>query len=73
MSKTEFDKADFIKFINQGAKCKKDCISHKLYTHNVCITCSALKNSPYHQDFLKDKTDDKIAEAVKEAIEEFGE
>lgn len=70
MSENKFNKQEFIKFINQGKKCKEDCISHKLYTHNVCLTCVALKDSPYHKDYLKNKTDEEITEEIQQIYEE---
>ena len=61
---------EFIEFINQGVKCDKKCPCHKFVTHNVCLTCKALKDSPYHQEYLKDKTDKEIAKEVKRICEE---
>ena len=67
------DKEQIIKNINSGAKCDENCIGHKLYTHNICITCPALKDSPYHKDYLKGKTDDEIADEIIEIEKEFGD
>lgn len=58
------DKEIIIKNINSGMKCDKNCINHRLYTHNLCMTCKALKDSPYHQKYLKNKTDDEIANDI---------
>lgn len=65
------DKEIIIKNINSGMKCDKNCISHRLYTHNLCMTCKAIKDSPYHQEYLKNKTDDEIANDIIQGIEEF--
>lgn len=65
-------KEEIIKNLSKGAKCPKDCASHSLVTHNVCLTCIALKNSPYHKDFLKNKTDEEIATEIITALEEIG-
>ncbi len=54
------------KQINSGKKCKKDCFSHKFIIHNFCVLCKAFKDSPYHQEFLKDKTDKEIAFEIQE-------
>ena len=48
-----------------------DCPLHKLVTHNACIQCKALKDSPYHKDYLKNNTDDQIAEEIIEIEKEF--
>lgn len=65
------DKQTIIKNINSGVKCNPDCPLHKLVTHNTCIQCKALKDSPYHKDYLKGKTDDEIAEEIIEIEKEF--
>lgn len=65
------DKEIIIERINSGMKCDKSCISHSLFTHNLCMTCKALKDSPYHQEYLKNKTDNEIAEDIIQGIEEF--
>lgn len=54
-------------------KCRKDCFVHSLITHNTCVTCKAFKDSPYHQGFLKDKTDDEIVFEIQEFEKEFGD
>lgn len=64
-------KTEIINKINSGAKCDENCIGHKLYTHNVCLTCEALKDSPYHKDYLKNKTDEEIVKDIIEAMKEF--
>lgn len=61
------------KFIgSKTVECLKDCEVHKmgLYTHNVCLGCIAVKNSPYHKDYFKGKTDKEIKQECKQAIEE---
>lgn len=65
------DKEQIIKRLNSGMKCDKSCIGHNLITHNLCITCKALKDSPYHQNYLKNKTDEEIAYDIMHVIEEF--
>lgn len=67
------DKEIIIKNINSGVKCNHDCPLHKLVTHNACIQCKALKDSPYHKDYLKGKTDDEIADEIIEIEKEFGD
>lgn len=64
-------KIEIIKYINSGMKCDKSCIGHSLYTHNLCMTCKALKDSPYHQDYLKDKTDEEIADDIMQGMKEL--
>jgi len=65
------DKETILKNINSGEKCKKDCFVHNLITHNTCIFCKAFKDSPYHQGFLKDKTDDEIVYEIQQIEKEF--
>ena len=67
------DKQTIIKNLNSGVKCNPDCPLHKLITHNTCICCKAFKDSPYHKDYLKGKTDDKIANEIIEIEKEFGD
>lgn len=64
-------KKEILKQINSSEKCRKDCISHKLFTHNLCMTCKAFKDSPYHQEYLKGKTDNEIAEGILLSLKEF--
>ncbi len=45
--------------------CNYNCPVHKLVTHNTCLTCSAIKNSP-HFDF-KDTSDEEIKQIQAEA------
>lgn len=71
MSQEKFNKQEFIDFINQGKKCNEKCMCHHFYTHNTCLTCSALKDSPYHKDYLQDKTDKQIADEIQEIFEYF--
>ncbi|MDD3236829.1 MAG: hypothetical protein PHV37_01870 [Candidatus Gastranaerophilales bacterium] len=66
------NKLEIIKNINSGIKCNDKCVVHTFITHNTCVGCKALKDSPYHKDYLKDKTDDEIAEEILELNEEFG-
>ena len=46
--------------------CDKECLVHKLVTHNSCLLCKALRNSPYVDDDLKAKSDKEIFEIQKE-------
>lgn len=48
-------------------KCDKKCVVHKLATHNTCWNCSAIRNSPYYQEEVKNMSDEKILE-TREAI-----
>lgn len=65
------DKEQIIKQLQSGMKCEKSCIGHTLITHNLCLTCKALKDSPYHQSYLKDKTDEEIAYDIVHALKEL--
>ncbi len=67
------DKKTLIKNINSGVKCNLNCPIHNLFTHNTCFACKALKDSPYHKDYLKNKTDDEITEEIIELEKEFGD
>lgn len=57
--------------LNSNAKCDENCTSHQLATHNVCLFCKALKDSPYHRDYLKNKSDKEIADEIVEVMEEL--
>lgn len=35
------------------------------------MTCKALKDSPYQQDYLKDKTDEEIADDIMQRMKEL--
>lgn len=37
--------------------CDKNCVVHKLVTHNACLFCNALRNSPHLQNDVTKKTD----------------
>ena len=63
-------KDELIKTIKKNAKCPKDCACHSNFTHNSCLFCAALKNSPYHKDYLKDKTDEEIAAEIIDVLDE---
>ena len=39
-------------------KCDKKCVVHKLATHNTCWNCSAIRNSPYFQEEVKNMSDE---------------
>lgn len=48
--------------------CDKKCIVHKLVTHNTCLFCKALRNSPYVDEEVKNKSDIEIVE-LQERLE----
>lgn len=48
--------------------CDYNCPVHKLATHNTCLTCSAVRNSPYHD--LKDVSEEELQEIKNEAEKE---
>lgn len=48
--------------------CDYNCPVHKLATHNTCLTCSAVRNSPYHD--LKDVSEEELQEIRNEAEKE---
>lgn len=52
-------------------KCDTDCIVHKLVTHNACLMCNSLRNSPYHKDDVMGKTDVEIEEMQKEIERDY--
>lgn len=47
--------------------CDYNCPSHKLVTHNICLSCSAVRNSPYHD--LKNATDEDLKKIIHEVEE----
>lgn len=51
-------------------KCDKNCIVHKLATQNTCWNCAALRNSPYIQDEVKNKSDLEIVQIREEINKE---
>ncbi|MBQ9206893.1 MAG: hypothetical protein IJ158_09290 [Treponema sp.] len=51
-------------------KCDTNCAVHKLVTHNACLFCKALRNSPYHAEAVKDMSDDDILTMQKEIEKE---
>ena len=51
-------------------KCDKKCVVHKLATHNTCWNCSAIRNSPYFQEEVKNMSDEKILETREEINKE---
>lgn len=50
--------------------CDKNCVVHKLVTHNTCLFCQALKNSPYHSE-VKNMSIKDIKKMKKEILEEI--
>lgn len=51
--------------------CDYNCPVHKLATHNACLTCSAVRNSPHHD--LKNVTDEELQKIIKDAEAEMEE
>lgn len=51
-------------------KCDKNCVVHKLVTHNTCWNCGALRNSPYFQDEVKNKSDIELVQIREEINKE---
>ena len=45
--------------------CDFNCPVHKLATHNTCLTCPAVRNSPHHD--LKNVTDEDVQKIIKDA------
>lgn len=56
---------------NQELKkiCDYNCPVHKLATHNACLTCSAVRNSPHHD--LKNVSDEELQKIIKDAEAEM--
>ena len=52
-------------------KCDEKCIVHKLVTHNTCLFCTALRNSPYIDKDVKNKTDEEIVELQMQVEKEI--
>ncbi len=50
--------------------CDKDCVVHKLVTHNTCIFCDSIRNSP-HIDVkgMSDKEIIKMREDVEREMD----
>ena len=38
--------------------CVASCPCHKTITHNACLECLALRNSPYHKGEFENKSDE---------------
>jgi hypothetical protein len=53
----------------KNEECDKNCIVHKLVTHNACIFCEAARNSPYHPEF-KDMNDEELLKIQEETEKE---
>lgn len=49
--------------------CDFNCPVHKLATHNACLTCPAVRNSPHHD--LKNVTDEELQKIIKDAEAEM--
>lgn len=49
--------------------CDFNCPVHKLATHNTCLFCSAVRNSPYRD--LKNVTDEELQKIIKDAEAEM--
>ena len=53
-------------------KCEKNCPVHGLVTHNSCMFCDALRDSPYVEACLKTMSDKQILAIQKDLEEEWG-
>lgn len=49
--------------------CDYNCPVHKLATHNACLACPAVRNSPHHD--LKNVTDEELQKIIKDAEAEM--
>lgn len=49
--------------------CDFNCPVHKLATHNACLTCPAVRNSPHHD--LKNVTDEELQKIIEDAEAEM--
>lgn len=49
------------------AVCDYNCSVHKLVTHNACLTCTAIRNSPHHD--LANATDEDLKKIIQEVEE----
>lgn len=60
------EKCDLLEKENAELKkiCDFNCPVHKLATHNTCLTCPAVRNSPYHD--LKNVTDEELQKIIKD-------
>lgn len=45
--------------------CDYNCPDHKLATHNACLMCPAIRNSPHHD--LKNVSDEELERIIKNA------
>lgn len=76
ISKEEAENYCCSNYVNKDAcvhfneECDKNCIVHKLVTHNTCLSCNALRNSPHLSNEITSKTDIEIEKMQKE-IEEY--
>lgn len=59
----------FSKVEMNNEECDKNCVVHKMLTHNACIFCEAARNSPYHPEF-KDMNDDELLRIQEETEKE---
>ena len=66
-------KNDYHQLEKENAKLKEvcdfNCPVHKLATHNACLTCIAIRNSPHHN--LKNVTDEELQKIIKDAESEM--
>lgn len=77
LNQTEWEDADTIAHMastiaeleEENAKlkvvCDYNCPDHKLATHNACLLCPAIRNSPYHD--LKNVSDEELQMIIKNA------
>ena len=50
-------------------QCSPNCPCHKTITHNACLCCLALRNSPYHKGEFDNKSDEDIEKMINELVE----
>lgn len=51
--------------------CDKDCVIHKLKTHNACLFCESIRNSPYHGNDVSGMSDNDIRQMQSELEKEM--
>jgi len=52
--------------------CVASCPCHKTITHNACLECLALRNSPYHKGEFENKSDEDIEKMQTKIEAEWG-
>lgn len=73
MKKALEDARDQIRIAKENEElksvCDYNCPVHKLATHNTCLTCPAVRNSPHHD--LKNVSDEELQKIIKDAEAEM--